>query len=429
MTRAAPPVSSLLPAGEGPREPLVEVTVPVYNEEKVLEQSVRLLHSYLSDNLPLHFLITIADNASTDGTFAIAQRMGAELPRVRAVHLDRKGRGLALRHVWSSGDADVVAYMDADLSTGLEAFLPLIAPLTGIGAVAFYQGSRRSGWWRLVLVAAIAGTGGWAFVLLRRSPNWNPWLAWAVAGATAAAVLALASGWLRGRGPGVSGVTGGRRGLGWVFAAAGVAGLIAVLAGPAAYALTPLSQTISGGNPLAGPTAGGGGFAGGFPGPVASFAGLAGGTGPGGGTGRAGVAGGTAGAGLARGGFGGSASRLEIAYLEAHRDGATWLVAVQGSSAAASIILATGGVPVMAMGGFRGTDPAPTLAQFEQDVKQGKLHYVLTGGRGGLGGGGFGGGGSAAVTSWVEQNCTVVPASAYGGSATASAAGGLYHCG
>ena len=113
----------------GARERLVEVTVPVYNEEKVLEQSVRLLHSYLTDNLPFDFVITIADNASTDGTFAIAQRLRTELPRVRAVHLDRKGRGLALRHVWSSSEADIVAYMDADLSTGLDAFLPLIAPL------------------------------------------------------------------------------------------------------------------------------------------------------------------------------------------------------------------------------------------------------------------------------------------------------------
>jgi glycosyltransferase involved in cell wall biosynthesis len=101
----------------------------VYNEEKVLEQSVRLLHSYLTDNLPFDFVITVADNASTDGTFAIAQRLRTELPRVRAVHLDRKGRGLALRHVWSSSEADIVAYMDADLSTGLDAFLPLIAPL------------------------------------------------------------------------------------------------------------------------------------------------------------------------------------------------------------------------------------------------------------------------------------------------------------
>jgi glycosyltransferase involved in cell wall biosynthesis len=113
----------------GARERLVEVTVPVYNEEKVLEQSVRLLHSYLTDNLPFDFVITIADNASTDGTFAIAQRLRMELPRVRAVHLDRKGRGLALRHIWSSSEADIVAYMDADLSTGLDAFLPLIAPL------------------------------------------------------------------------------------------------------------------------------------------------------------------------------------------------------------------------------------------------------------------------------------------------------------
>jgi len=113
----------------GARERLVEVTVPVYNEEEVLEQSVRLLHSYLTDNLPFDFVITVADNASTDGTFAIAQRLRTELPRVRAVHLDRKGRGLALRHVWSSSEADIVAYMDADLSTGLDAFLPLIAPL------------------------------------------------------------------------------------------------------------------------------------------------------------------------------------------------------------------------------------------------------------------------------------------------------------
>jgi hypothetical protein len=134
-----------------------------------------------------------------------------------------------------------------------------------------------------------------------------------------------------------------------------------------------------------------------------------------------------------------------ITYLEAHRDGATWLVAVQGSSAAASIILETGGVPVMAMGGFRGTDPAPTLAQFEQYVKQGKVHYVLAGGRGGgggfAGGGGFGGGGGVggggssvgSVITWVEQNCTAVAASAYGGSAASTtsgaSAGGLYRCG
>src|ERR1700691_2364442 len=128
------PASSLLLTKDGPRasasrERLVEGAVPVNNEEKSLARSVRQLYSYLTDNLPFRFVITIAENASTDGTFAAAQQLCAELPGVRAVHLDRKGRGFALRHVWGSSDADIVAYMDADLSTGLDAFLPLIAPL------------------------------------------------------------------------------------------------------------------------------------------------------------------------------------------------------------------------------------------------------------------------------------------------------------
>jgi hypothetical protein len=79
--------------------------------------------------------------------------------------------------------------------------------------------------------------------------------------------------------------------------------------------------------------------------------------------------------------FGGTtASKAMISYLEAHRDGATWLVAVDGSSAAAQIILKTSGIPVMAMGGFRGTDQAPALAQFQQYVQAGKIHYVEAGG-------------------------------------------------
>ena len=131
------------PAAPAPRGCLVEVTVPVYNEAKVLAESIRQLHSYLSANVPFRFVITIADNASTDETFAIAQRMCRELAGVRAVHLDRKGRGLALRHVWSSSTADVVSYMDADLSTGLEAFLPLIAPLVS-GHSDLAIGSRLS---------------------------------------------------------------------------------------------------------------------------------------------------------------------------------------------------------------------------------------------------------------------------------------------
>ncbi|MEU1878288.1 glycosyltransferase [Streptosporangium sp. NPDC020072] len=111
------------------RTRLVEVVVPVHNEQRVLAESVRRLHDYLSGNLPYGFRVTIADNASTDATWEIAVGLGRELPHVHAVHLDAKGRGRALRRVWSASDADVVAYMDVDLSTGLDAFPPLVAPL------------------------------------------------------------------------------------------------------------------------------------------------------------------------------------------------------------------------------------------------------------------------------------------------------------
>jgi glycosyltransferase involved in cell wall biosynthesis len=108
---------------------VVEIVVPVHNEAHVLEASIRRLHGYLAAGFPFPFRITVADNASTDGTWPLARRLAAELPQVRAVHLPEKGRGRALRQVWGTSDADVVAYMDADLSTGLEALLPLVAPL------------------------------------------------------------------------------------------------------------------------------------------------------------------------------------------------------------------------------------------------------------------------------------------------------------
>jgi glycosyltransferase involved in cell wall biosynthesis len=107
----------------------VEVVVPVYNEEQILEQSVRRLRHYLDTRFPLAARIVIADNASTDGTRAIADRLGAELEQVTAIHLERKGRGLALRSTWGASQAPVVSYMDVDLSTDLDALLPLVAPL------------------------------------------------------------------------------------------------------------------------------------------------------------------------------------------------------------------------------------------------------------------------------------------------------------
>ncbi|BCL28642.1 glycosyltransferase [Streptomyces aurantiacus] len=107
----------------------VDIVVPVYNEERALPGCLHTLHARLSEGFPFSWRITVADNASTDDTLATARRLADELPGVGVVHLDRKGRGLALRTVWGASDADIVAYMDVDLSTGLDGLLPLIAPL------------------------------------------------------------------------------------------------------------------------------------------------------------------------------------------------------------------------------------------------------------------------------------------------------------
>jgi putative flippase GtrA len=109
--------------------PAVEIVVPVFDEERDLEASIRTLHAYLTEHFTVPWLVTVADNASTDGTWAIAQRLAATLDGVRALHLDQKGRGRALRTAWSTSNARVVAYMDVDLSTDLDALLPLVAPL------------------------------------------------------------------------------------------------------------------------------------------------------------------------------------------------------------------------------------------------------------------------------------------------------------
>jgi putative flippase GtrA len=114
--------------GRGAR-PTVEVVIPVHDEERDLGPSVRRLHAFLAGSFPFGFRITIADNASTDGTWLLARRLARELDHVRAMRLAAKGRGRALRTAWGASDAAVLAYMDVDLSTGLEALLPLVAPL------------------------------------------------------------------------------------------------------------------------------------------------------------------------------------------------------------------------------------------------------------------------------------------------------------
>jgi glycosyltransferase involved in cell wall biosynthesis len=114
----------------GPRPvPVLDVVVPVYNEEADLEPGVRRLHAHLAATFPYPFRITVADNASTDGTPTVARRLAAELPEVGVLRLDAKGRGGALRAAWSASDAPILAYCDVDLSTDLAALLPLVAPL------------------------------------------------------------------------------------------------------------------------------------------------------------------------------------------------------------------------------------------------------------------------------------------------------------
>ena len=125
------------------REPTVEIVVPVYNEERDLERSVRRLRAYLDARFPFHATVTIADNASTDGTQATGERLAQTVPGVGYMRISELGRGRALAAAWLLSRAEVVAYMDIDLSTDLDALLPLVAPLiSGHSDVAI--GSRLS---------------------------------------------------------------------------------------------------------------------------------------------------------------------------------------------------------------------------------------------------------------------------------------------
>ena len=110
-------------------DPVLDVVVPVHNEETDLEPCVRRLHAHLRETFPYPFRITVADNASTDATRAIAARLAAELPEAEWIRLAEKGRGRALHAAWSRSRPPVLAYLDVDLSTDLAALLPLVAPL------------------------------------------------------------------------------------------------------------------------------------------------------------------------------------------------------------------------------------------------------------------------------------------------------------
>lgn len=133
---AATPLRAL-----NPRTLTVDIVLPVFNEVHILEKSVRTLCAYMDDNLPYRYQIAIVDNGSTDGTRQVAAILAEHFPAVRAVCLPKKGRGRALKQVWLQSRADIVSYMDIDLSTNLGAFVPMITPLvTGDAAIAI--GSR-----------------------------------------------------------------------------------------------------------------------------------------------------------------------------------------------------------------------------------------------------------------------------------------------
>ncbi|UQX87835.1 glycosyltransferase [Jatrophihabitans telluris] len=109
--------------------PVVDVVIPVFNEVHTIAASVSRLHSYLQTMLPASFRITIADNASTDGTWTMVRYLNRDLEHVAGVRLTERGRGHALHRVWGVSQARVLSYMDVELSTDLGAVLPLLAPL------------------------------------------------------------------------------------------------------------------------------------------------------------------------------------------------------------------------------------------------------------------------------------------------------------
>ncbi|MFF5758936.1 glycosyltransferase family 39 protein [Streptomyces longwoodensis] len=305
------------------------------------------------------------------------------------------------------------------------ALAPYLAAVTGMGAGLLWE-RRRELWASLTLAAAAVAAATWGYVLLHRTPDYLPWLRWLVlvGGLTAALGLVFA----------------GRLTRRLALAAASL-GLVAALAGPTAYTLSTVQQGHTGSIVTAGPAGasmmgggrpgggrggfGGGGMPGqnqqsqqgqqggqqgqnqqgqGFPG---GGTGGFGGTLPGQSGGQTRQGGGPTGEGAGGGGGvggllnGASVTAQAEKLLETDAGRYTWAAAAIGSQNAASYQLATG-EPVMAIGGFNGTDPSPTLAQFKQYVADGRIHYFIAGGSMGGGPGGAANGTSSQITSWAE---------------------------
>ena len=314
--------------------------------------------------------------------------------RGRAPRTDLARAGYLLWGLWLLIHAVVFSFMSGIIhSYYAVAMAPAIGALVGAGMVESWRLRGRYRWGWLAFSPAIIGSALVAWQLLDRTPDFAPGLGIAIVAVAIAASAVLA----------VPRPLVGPRAA--VFAAA--LGLAALLAAPAAYAIDTMQTAHSGGDASAGPTVqgsdgfgGGRGFAAGTP-PTA-------GTLPDGTTGGV-LSGMTPPTGLAGSGPSGQGGtqidQTLTDYLVANRGSATWIVAVSGANEAGQIELATG-LPVMAMGGFSGSDPAPTLEQLQALVASGQLRFVLIGGGGAGGGGGFGS--SSEISAWVVANGTVV---------------------
>ncbi|WP_020105140.1 glycosyltransferase family 39 protein [Nocardia sp. 348MFTsu5.1] len=340
--------------------------------------------------------------------------IGAIILRGKVVRTDSRRALLVVWGLWLVTTMAVFSFMAGIFHAYYTvALAPAIAALVGAGAVQCWQRRDRL-WVRLLLSGASVATGAMAYVLLGRSPDFLPWLRYVVLiGSIIAAVVLLFSHLAA---PAL------RRGA---LVAAFVA-LALGLAGPAAYAIDTVSSTRSGSIPSAGPaTEGGFGPGGG----MRRMAGNAEGMMPPGMTGQPGVTGipgmqRTPGGQGAMPGFGGATdgrtqmgeagqmgaagggllagsepTEEMVALLNDNADDYTWVAAAIGSNSASGYQLATEH-PVMPIGGFNGSDPSPTLAEFQVYVNEGKIHYFI------VGGGQMGGGGGSEITEWIEANFT-----------------------
>jgi 4-amino-4-deoxy-L-arabinose transferase-like glycosyltransferase len=291
------------------------------------------------------------------------------------------------------------------------ALAPAVAALTGMGATVLWQERHRPAA-SVTLAVTVALTAWWSYVLLGRTPDFLPWLRMAVliGGLLAAALLASA-----GRAP--------RRLIGTALALAALTSI----AGPTAYAVETAGTPHKGAIPTAGPSSGPGGMPG-FGGRRAgAMRGRFGGGPPGGGFPGGGFPGGLRtgnggmpqppGGGLRRPGAGGgpggllnaaTPSAAMTSLLKQNARSYTWVAATVGSNNAAGYQLATG-EPVMAVGGFNGTDPAPSLQRFQEYVRAGRIHYFIGGSTMAMRRGTSSGGSDVAqqIATWVQQHFTV----------------------